>query len=93
AAGDDDACGTNLSPAARNRWAGPYLQRPIPPAGLPAGDATILNALQRNPATAAPRDVGGLFIVVIGVDAEIADALEREFDGDGDPDAGTIRYI
>lgn len=92
-AGDDDVCGTALSPAARNRWQGPYLQRPVPAAGLPAGDATILNDVQRSPATATPQDVGTLFIVAVDVDATIAEALEREFDGNADYTDGAIRYI
>lgn len=91
--GDLDICGAALSPAAQNRWAGPYLQRPIPAAGLPAGDATILNDLQRSPATAAPQDLGTLFIVAIDVDPAIAADLEEEFDGDGNNAAGSIRYL
>jgi prepilin-type N-terminal cleavage/methylation domain-containing protein len=90
---DADACGNAFSTAARNRWAGPYLQRHVPAGGLPAGTATVLNDFQRSPTTGTPQQTATLFIIAIDVDADIAAALEEEFDGDGDDAAGAIRYI
>lgn len=92
-ASDVDACGSTLSVAARNRWDGPYLQRLIPSAGLPSGDATILNGLQRDPTTGTPQATATLYIVAIDVDQDIATELEREFDGNADFSGGAIRYI
>ncbi len=85
-----DICGATIPPGLLGRWSGPYLQRQVPLSGLVAGDAVIQNTLTR----AAPQAtaVSSLIITAVGVDADIADRIERELDGDGDLAGGTIRW-
>jgi prepilin-type N-terminal cleavage/methylation domain-containing protein len=85
-----DICGTTIPAALLLRWGGPYLQQQVGTAGIPAGDATVLNALDRDPAAGL---VSNLVITVVGVEQDIAARIEAEFDGNADFNGGTIRWV
>ena len=86
---DLDACGTVLG-ANNALWRGPYINRIIV-GNLPVGDAIILTALTRIPATGATTP-GLLQITVAGVSQNNATDLEQEFDGNADFTGGTIQW-
>lgn len=73
-------------------WRGPYLTQDIQAAGIPVGDALVQNAIVRNPLTTAGGQAGLLQITVQNVDSDINDDLEQQFDGNGDPTAGSILW-
>jgi type II secretory pathway pseudopilin PulG len=79
-AGETDLCGVALSVSNRNGWRGPYLGQNIV-GDMPAGDATILNDITRNPLTNAVTPPGILQIKAINVDSTTAADLEMQFDG------------
>lgn len=93
ASGDVDVCGGNMPAVVRNRWHGPYLQRTVPAAGLPSGDATILNGLVRDPASGSFDSVATLYIIAVNVDRDAATDLEARFDGNADFSGGTVRWV
>ncbi len=85
---DKDACGTFLSPTNANNWRGPYVSRQLLATGIPMGDGTIIDALERTSSTPTY-----LLMNVTNVDTEIALLLESELDGAvANPSTGTIRY-
>ncbi len=84
-----DICGTTIPGTLLTRWGGPYLQQQVTTAGIPAGDATVLNAVTRANVTGILSD---LVITVVGVDQDNAARIEGEFDGNADFNAGTIRW-
>jgi general secretion pathway protein G len=83
-----DICGDPIPAGLLSRWGGPYIQQHVPAAGLPAGDARILNALLR----ADAETVSSLILRATGVTQQAAERIEREMDGDADFTAGTIRW-
>lgn len=93
AGGATDACGAAIPGGFASLWQGPYVSRAIPATGLPSGTSLIQTALERDPATGGPTDVGTLFIVVQDVDEAVALALEESFDGASDFTTGTIRWV
>lgn len=86
AAGAADACGRPIS--AVDQWRGPYLQRHVPAAGIPAGSAVIRNAVVRSSGTG----YGTLTLRADGVDRAVADRLEAAFDGNADLGTGTVTW-
>jgi type II secretory pathway pseudopilin PulG len=84
-----DICGNTIPAVLRGRWAGPYLQSQVSASGIVAGDATLLDALGRDPASGDP---ASLVIIAVGVDQRSATDLEEQFDGDANFSAGTIRW-
>ena len=86
-AGALDACGAAIPGGLLANWRGPYLQRPVPASGLPAGDALVTPGLRRSGGTVAE-----LTIRAAHVDGDLAADLDAAFDGDGDLSAGSIRW-
>lgn len=90
--GSFDACGTALPAANMALWRGPYLTQVFTATGMPVGDATVINLLDRNPNTTPPQPAE-LGITVVNVDSTSAADLERQFDGPvWNSAAGTIRW-
>lgn len=90
-AGDDDSCATNLSAGERNAWRGPYINQSI--AGpMPVGESAVQTTLVRVPANTAVTQVGMLQIQATGVATDVFDDLEARFDGNGDPNGGTVLW-
>jgi prepilin-type N-terminal cleavage/methylation domain-containing protein len=92
--GETDLCGVALSVPERNAWRGPYLAQNIV-GNMPAGDATILNDIIRNPLTNGATPPGILQIKAINVDSATAADLEVQFDGPiivGSYSSGTILW-
>lgn len=90
--GVTDACGGGVPLANRNMWRGPYLTQNIT-GNTPVGDATVLNALTRDPPDASGGPIGTLKIEAQNVDNSVAIDLEARFDGNNDLNAGTIIWI
>ena len=90
-AGETDLCGVNLSNGERNAWRGPYLTQNIV-GDFPVGDATVRNDVVRNPLTNGATPPGLLQIKVIGVEVNTMNDLEAQFDGNADPNGGTILW-
>ena len=86
--GEDDSCGANLSNAEINAWRGPYVNQNIV-AALPVGNASISTALTR---TTISGTTGDLQIEALGVDNDIAQVLEQQFDGNANLNAGNITW-
>lgn len=86
--GDDDSCGVNLSGGERNAWRGPYINQVIT-SPMPVGNASIQLQLGRTPATGSPAI---LQIVAQGVENDIAQDLEAQFDGNSNLTTGTILW-
>lgn len=85
-----DICGNAIPAGLLDRWGGPYLQRQVS-AGIPAGDATVLNVMERaNPASTA---VSSLILKAVEVTREDAETIDRQIDGVVDLGAGTVRWI
>ena len=87
--GDADICGDTYNNGEVNRWAGPYLNRSVPSAGLPISIGTVQNAFT----TLA--DPSGIDYLRPGVDSvltEDAEALDRRVDGGDGASGGTIRW-
>jgi prepilin-type N-terminal cleavage/methylation domain-containing protein len=89
-AGAPDFCGNGLPAANVALWRGPYINQAIAAGGMPVGDATIQNGIT---------NVGGgvglpgtMQITVANVENDSADDLERQFDGNNNLAAGTIRW-
>lgn len=72
-----------------NRWEGPYVNRAVPPTGLPTPIGTVQNALQRIPAASNP---AVLRINVPTVTFEDVTLLNNAVDGDGSGTTGTVRW-
>ncbi|HYC53300.1 MAG TPA: prepilin-type N-terminal cleavage/methylation domain-containing protein [Gemmatimonadaceae bacterium] len=87
-AGDTDSCTANLSNAELNAWRGPYVNQNIVGA-MPVGNAAISTALTRTTISGA---TGDLQIVAMGVDNDIALALEQQFDGNNNLNTGNITW-
>lgn len=85
-----DLCGNQIGNGNANSWRGPYVSRELVSGGIGIGDAQIQNTLRRTPA--APALPSALYIDVIMVDTLTAVDLEAQFDGDGNPATGSIRY-
>lgn len=86
--GDDDSCGANLSAAERNAWRGPYMNQVIV-AAMPVGNASVQLPLGRTPATGSP---AVLQIITQGVENDIAQDLEAQFDGNSSFTTGTVLW-
>jgi prepilin-type N-terminal cleavage/methylation domain-containing protein len=86
-------CGAQYDAGHAARWQGPYLDRVIPPGGLPVGIGTVRNELSAITASGGTM----LTFVIDDVSAEDALALNARVDGDeGDPESarlgGTVRW-
>ncbi|MEX2179708.1 MAG: type II secretion system protein [Gemmatimonadaceae bacterium] len=91
--GATDLCARNVPIDWSAMWRGPYLQQAIGASGVSVRDATILNALRREPATIPLGLLANLFIDVTSVDQDVAEIIERSFDPTVDFAAGTIRWV
>lgn len=87
-AGDQDICGAAYNGGERDRWAGPYLSRPVASGGLPVGIGTATT----NFTLASGTDIDFLHLTVTGVEEGDAIELNARVDGDADPSAGTVRW-
>lgn len=87
-----DACQASVPAGLLNQWAGPYINRSITSAGLPAGDITIRSDLVRDPATAALGIFASLYIEAENVDQNVATAVEAAYDGATDFASGNVRW-
>lgn len=88
-----DVCGNLLPAAFRAEWSGPYLTRTVAVNGIVSGTSTILRDITRVPTTSSPSaPVGTLTLRADGVDRVTADAIEADFDGNANLDAGTIEW-
>ena len=84
-----DICGNTIPAGLLDRWRGPYIQRQVAN-GVPAGDATVVNLLERDdPATTT---VSSLILKAVDVTQDAAEAIDREIDGTIDLNAGTVRW-
>ncbi len=86
--GSSDLCGQVYNGSERNSWNGPYLTQAIPAGGLDVGIGTVRPAFAH--ADAGEFDLLG--IVVDNVEVGDASALDDMVDGDGDANAGTVRW-
>lgn len=86
-----DICGNAIPAGLLDRWGGPYIQRQVPATGIPAGDATVLNVLER--ADPASTTVSSLILKAVEVTLEDAETIDRQVDGVVDLSAGTVRWI
>lgn len=86
---DTNICGDTYAQGKVNNWAGPYLDRNVPASGVPIGIGVAQDSLVRQ--VISGQD-GYLIIQVTGVTEEDAEAVNREFDADGDPAGGSIRW-
>lgn len=86
-AGDDDACGANLSNGELNAWRGPYLNQNVV-GDLPVGNAIIISQLTRVTAGTAAL----LQIRAARVENDIASQLEDRFDGNANFSNGTVLW-
>lgn len=84
-----DICGNTIPAGLLTRWAGPYIQRQVT-GGIPAGDATVLDLLERADPASTP--VSSLILKAIDVTQAAAETIDREIDGTEDLNAGTIRW-
>lgn len=90
---DVDLCGRSIPASFRANWRGPYLERDVPSTGLRVGDARVMAALEKEPATFASGTAGNLLIVVEDVDSTAAVLMEQSMEtGASDLAAGTIRW-
>lgn len=88
-----DLCGRTLPASFVANWRGPYLERSVTATGLRVGDATALDALEKEPATFTTSTVGNLLIVVQDVDSAAAVRMEETLEsGATDLGAGTVRW-
>lgn len=85
-----DICGTPIPPGLLARWAGPYIQQHVRTAGVPAGDAVILNTVIREHAQSTT--VSSAILTSVGVTRDLASDIEGQMDGDADFTSGTIRW-
>jgi type II secretory pathway pseudopilin PulG len=94
--GDVDSCAGTLTATQRGRWAGPYVSRVVPAAGLPIFIGIANDTLVRSPATGAANSTATLTVRVSNVrrlDAENADVdLEPNVNGLGSA-AGIVRWV
>lgn len=87
--GDLHICGVTYTAAEAGRWAGPYLDRSIPAAGIPIGVGTLASVFS---VQADPSGIDYLRPEVVGVLTEDAEALDRAIDGADGQNAGTFRW-
>lgn len=86
-AGEDDACGVNLSNPELNAWRGPYINQNI--AGdMPVGQAIVVASLTRVTIGTAVL----LRIRAARVENDLASDLEEQFDGNANFATGTILW-
>jgi general secretion pathway protein G len=80
-----DICGMTVPATNVNQWRGPYHSLTVVPGsgGIPSGDATIVLALTRTPATttSSTNMDGVLSFDVLRVDSVAAAEVENAFDG------------
>ena len=87
---EPDLCGANYSGGEQGDWEGPYLNRVVPPTGLPIGIGRARNQLTRFPNTNNPSH---MILTVDSVVIEDALALNRRLDADGDDGtANAVRW-
>ena len=84
-----DVCGNSIPAGLLDGWSGPYLQRRAS-GGIPAGDATIVNLLER--ADPAGTTVSSIIIKAYDVRQADAETIDLQIDGVADLNAGTIRW-
>jgi len=92
AVGSTDLCGRVVPFDFGPVWQGPYIQQTVTASGIRVGDATIQNAIGRNPATLAGGVLANLLINVSDVDLQVAMVIENAMDSAVDLAAGTIRW-
>ncbi|MFO7894344.1 MAG: prepilin-type N-terminal cleavage/methylation domain-containing protein [Longimicrobiales bacterium] len=84
-----DICGNAIPAGLLDRWNGPYIQRQVSN-GIPAGDATVINLLERD--DPASTTVSSLILKAADIGQEAAETIDREIDGTIDLNAGTVRW-
>ncbi len=84
-----DICGNTIPAGLLNRWSGPYIQRQVSN-GIPAGDATVVNLLERDDPAATT--VSSLILKAADVTQDAAETIDAEIDGTVDLNAGTVRW-
>lgn len=87
---DASACGTPYAPADSAGWRGPYLNRLVPPDGLPLPVGEALDTLVRE--LAVPRPDPMLRIRIAGLQLDEAHALDALLDGVVSAGAGGFRW-
>jgi prepilin-type N-terminal cleavage/methylation domain-containing protein len=85
---DRDICGQTYNGGDVNRWEGTYIDRIVPPSGLPVFIGSAQNQLTR-----ISFGVTVLLITVSGVTEDDAIALNEIVDDDGNSLAGTIVWL
>lgn len=79
-----DVCGLTIPPTNVNQWRGPYHSLTlVPNSGISSGDATIILALTRTPATTSSSTNmdGVISFDILRVDSVAAAEVETAFDG------------
>lgn len=87
--GDLHICGGTYTAGEAGRWAGPYLDRSIPAAGIPTGVGTLASVFS---VQAHPSGIDYLRTELVGVLTEDAQALDRVIDGADGENEGTFRW-
>ena len=97
-----DACGTQLTPQAQANFRGPYINRGIVminPAGgitkylLATGDS-VESLISRSTITTQTNGVQQVLqILVYGPDQSTAETIDKNVDGNIDPNGGIIQYV
>lgn len=102
--GTTDLCSTTLPQSAIDSWRGPYLAQRVTSSGLQIGGSTILDDMDRSPASpTVAQPEGFLRVAVQDVDQIVANEVDRAFDpltASGTPDLttgavtwdGTLRF-
>jgi prepilin-type N-terminal cleavage/methylation domain-containing protein len=86
-----DICGNPIPGGLLARWAGPYIQRQVVGTGIPAGDALVLDVLERADPASTP--VSTLVLRATGLTATDAERIEAAIDGNDDLDGGAVRWV
>jgi general secretion pathway protein G len=76
-----DICNQTVPVAGRNAWRGPYIAQQATPGGISTGASRINNTMERNPTNTAAQQEGYLRVVAIEVTQNIAEQVDRTFDG------------
>lgn len=87
AAGAKDPCNRNLDVAA---WRGPYLDREVGASGLVSGSVVVNDAIARVPVSTT--GFGHLRLSAADVEREVAEGVERVFDGNADFASGNVTW-
>jgi prepilin-type N-terminal cleavage/methylation domain-containing protein len=88
--GEANSCGTLYTATDSGNWRGPYLNRIVPPAGLPLSAGTASDTLVRVPAINGSRPV--LKVLVRGVTLDDARAIDTRHDGTVSDTLGGVRW-